>query len=165
MPDTLGIYVHVPFCARRCDYCDFFVIPGTLSAATAGAFFGALERELRREAPGAGAPPATVDTLYFGGGTPSFAPPASIAAFIDAVRRSVPLIPEAEVTLEANPESVTPEAAAAWRRAGVNRLSLGAQSFDDAVLAPRGRLHTAQGTREAFRIARQAGFDNIGIDL
>jgi oxygen-independent coproporphyrinogen-3 oxidase len=163
--EPLGIYVHVPFCARRCDYCDFFVIPGTLAAATAAAYFELLAQELLvtvrddlRRMP--------VDTIYFGGGTPSYVPPARIEAFIGAIEvlfRTVE--PDAEITIEANPESVTPAAAAAWRKAGVNRLSLGAQSFDDGVLAPRGRLHTAQGTREAFGIAREAGFHNIGIDL
>jgi oxygen-independent coproporphyrinogen-3 oxidase len=166
-PGALGLYVHVPFCARRCDYCDFFVVPGALQAGIEDSYFETLTGETldavtRRKLQG-----RHLDSLYVGGGTPSFASAMKLGTFIAFARElfNGGRGSDPEITLEANPESVTAASAASWRQAGINRISLGAQSFDDAVLAPRGRLHTAQGTREAFRIAREAGFDNIGIDL
>ncbi|MGH9867756.1 MAG: coproporphyrinogen-III oxidase family protein [Candidatus Polarisedimenticolia bacterium] len=161
---STGVYAHIPFCARRCDYCDFFVIPGTLSPGDARGFFELLSLEARRTAGLAGAG-TDADTLYLGGGTPSFVPPDEIARFVQECLNAFSIHPGAEISMEANPESVLEPTAAAWREAGVNRLSLGAQSFDDAVLAPRGRLHTAAGTVRAFEIARRAGFHNVGIDL
>jgi oxygen-independent coproporphyrinogen-3 oxidase len=158
----LGLYAHIPFCARRCDYCDFFVVIGRDREAW---FFEWLEKDLAASVSRLGEPSPDADTLYLGGGTPSSVAPEAIARTVEAVRRLVSLDAGAEVTLEANPETVTPERAAAWRRAGINRLSLGVQSLNDAVLRPRGRAYSAEEAIGAVRIARRAGFDNIGLDL
>ena len=112
-----------------------------------------------------GAAGAAADTIFFGGGTPSLLEPEEIGAMIDACRRSFALAADTEVTLEANPESVTPEKLAGFRTAGINRLSFGVQSFSDVELQRLSRLHSASRAREAFAMARAAGFDNISIDL
>jgi oxygen-independent coproporphyrinogen-3 oxidase len=111
------------------------------------------------------APGAIFDTLYFGGGTPSLLAPSEISAIVDRARRACALTEDAEITLEANPESVTAESLEQFRRAGVNRLSLGVQSFRDEELTRLGRLHSAERAETALRLARSAGFDNISIDL
>jgi oxygen-independent coproporphyrinogen-3 oxidase len=110
-------------------------------------------------------PPETVDTIYFGGGTPSLLLPAQLAALLSAVRRRFTVSADAEVTIEINPGSVTPEGLAAFRRLGINRASFGAQTFDDGELARLGRSHTADETRRTLRYLRDAGFDNISFDL
>jgi len=165
----LGVYVHVPFCARRCDYCDFFIVVGERP----GDFFDWLLKDLalaaaavRTAAPEAGSP--SLDTLYFGGGTPSLVEPQAIARVIEAVKTAFPATDgsrEVEVTLEANPESVTRQRAREWIDAGVTRLSLGVQSLHDAVLPGRGRLYDAASALGAARTARDAGCRNLGLDL
>ena len=158
-----GIYAHIPFCARRCDYCDFFVAIGVDPAAID--FFSDLARDLELSVLSGGAVRPPADTVYLGGGTPSLVDPSALGGFLAVCRRLVALTDDAEVTLEANPETVTRQAAEAWRAAGVTRLSLGFQSFDDAVLHPRGRSYTAGEASEAFAAARAAGFSNLSIDL
>jgi putative oxygen-independent coproporphyrinogen III oxidase len=155
------LYVHVPFCARRCSYCDFSIavraaIPEREYAAAVGA-------ELALRFPDAA--PWTLDTLYLGGGTPSKLGAEGVARLLDTLRRRVILAQDGEVTLEANPEDVTPAAARAWRAAGVNRLSLGAQAFDDRVLAWMHRTHDAAAIPRAVAAARDAGFADISLDL
>jgi oxygen-independent coproporphyrinogen III oxidase len=157
-----GLYLHIPFCLRKCLYCDFN------SAAVSGAdleHYVALllkEMELRE----ATLPePATAPTLYFGGGTPSLLGPELVGRLIDAATLRFGLEPEAEVTLEGNPGTLTPERLAGYRAAGVNRISLGIQSFEDRLLQRLGRVHSAKEAVAAFEAARRAGFDNISIDL
>lgn len=151
------VYIHVPFCVRRCSYCDFSI--AVRSNTPADEYLTALRTELE------GVHPAEVDTVYFGGGTPSRLGGEGVARMLDVVRERYAAAPGAEITLEANPEDVTPEAARAWLRAGVNRLSLGAQSFDDRVLSWMHRTHSAARIETAVRTAREAGFDNISLDL
>ncbi|HZI94499.1 MAG TPA: radical SAM family heme chaperone HemW [Patescibacteria group bacterium] len=158
----LGIYVHIPFCARRCDYCDFFVVVG---GGSPGEFFERLNDDIDLCAAALQATGSLVDTIYFGGGTPSSVDPAEVARLLDRFGRRFHLGSDPEITLEANPESVTPQSAAAWRAAGVNRLSLGVQSFNDSVLPRRGRLYDAAGACAAVRVARGSGFDNVSVDL
>jgi len=158
-----GIYAHVPFCTRRCDYCDFFVAAG-VRHDTAG-FFRTLERDLARAVLETGPAPPGVDTIYVGGGTPSMVDPAFIGGFLRECARCALPAGDAEVTIEANPETVTPESAAFWLESGVTRLSLGVQSFASDVLSPRGRVYDGDGACAAFHHARAAGFDNIGCDL
>ncbi len=161
-----GIYAHVPFCARRCDYCDFFVTIDP-DHDVAG-FFALLEEDLSREvrrAQGPGHGPIRFDTVYLGGGTPSMVPPGLIRGFLEACRRACEGTADAEVTLEANPETVTDSAAAAWIEAGVTRLSLGVQSLRTDVLRPRGRVYTGDQACAALDTARRAGFRNLGVDL
>lgn len=160
----MHLYIHVPFCARRCSYCDFAIAVRTRTPDAD--FVAAIGREwgIRRAHPAvAGA--TRLDTLYFGGGTPSRLAPESIARLIDLVADGLPLASEAEVTLETNPDDVTTERAAAWRRAGVNRISLGVQSHDPAVLEWMHRTHRAEQVPAAVRTLRDAGFDNISVDL
>lgn len=149
------LYVHVPFCARRCIYCDFSIAVRT--RLPVGEFLAALSREAAR----AGVP-ADLDTAYLGGGTPSRLGAVGVAALVRllGLRR-----PPAEFTIEANPEDVTPESVRAWVLAGINRLSLGAQSFDDRVLAWMHRTHDAARIGEAVAAARDGGLANLSLDL
>jgi oxygen-independent coproporphyrinogen-3 oxidase len=156
---VLGLYVHVPFCAAICNYCNFN--RGLLDEAVKRRYVDALIAEIA----GAAEPGTPADTIYFGGGTPSLLSGEEAARIVDACRRAFAIAPHAEVTLEANPETVTPASLAAYRAAGVNRLSFGVQSFDDEELARLGRLHSAARARQAFTDARVAGFDNISLDL
>ena len=156
--DPLGLYLHIPFCAAICHYCNFN--RGLLDEALKFEYVSALEREIVHAADGTSA-----DTIYLGGGTPSLLDAAEVARLIDACRRSFDLAAEPEVTLEANPETATAERLDGFRAAGVNRLSLGVQSFRDEELRRLGRLHSAERARDAYHLARAAGFDNVSLDL
>src|SRR5215510_10381105 len=158
----LGLYVHVPFCSAICNYCNFN--RGLFDAALKARYVDALVAEIERSAP-AFAERAAADTIYFGGGTPSLLEPEEIARIIAASTSSFDVAADREITLEANPESVTPARLAAFRAAGVNRLSFGVQSLNDAELQRLSRLHTAARARDAVAEARAAGFDNVSIDL
>ena len=159
------LYIHVPFCVRRCSYCDFAI--AVRKRIPAREYVEAVHRELQslRSVPPAPTSPDALDTVYLGGGTPSLLGTDALAALLAGVPAGPGASPDREVTLEANPEDVTPEAAAAWRRAGVNRVSLGAQSFDDRVLQWMHRTHDAARIGEAVRALRGAGVDNISLDL
>jgi oxygen-independent coproporphyrinogen-3 oxidase len=148
-----GIYVHVPFCARRCDYCAFAT--WTDRAHLMGAYADACVTELGQ----AELPEAT--SVFFGGGTPSLLPPELLVAILVAARRA----PEAEVTVECNPDTVNPELLAAYRHAGVNRLSFGVQSMLPHVLRALGRSHDPDNVRRAVALARAAGFQTCNLDL
>jgi len=155
------VYVHVPFCARRCVYCDFAI--AVRRHVPEEEYLQSVARELTVRFPEA--KPWPVATLYFGGGTPSRLGGSGIAQLLDLLQTRLTILPNAEVTIEANPEDVTTEAVEAWRSAGVNRLSLGAQSFDDAVLRWMHRTHDANSVRNAVESARAAGIDDISLDL
>ena len=155
---ALGLYVHVPFCSAICNYCTFN--RGLFDPALKTEYVAALLQEIERAGDFAAA-----DTIFFGGGTPSLLEPGEIGAIVDACRRGFALDDEPEVTLEANPESVTVERLAGFKAAGINRLSFGVQSFNDGELQRLSRLHSAGRAREAFGLARAAGFDNVSIDL
>lgn len=157
-----GLYIHFPFCLKKCLYCDFN--SGPLGREDAGRYAGLLlkEMELRQ----AVLPEqVSAPTLYFGGGTPSLMEPELVGRLIDEAARRFSLEGDAEVTLEANPGTLSPERLAGYRAAGVNRLSLGVQSFEERLLQRLGRVHTVREALDAFDEARRAGFDNIGIDL
>lgn len=158
---SCSIYIHIPFCLRKCSYCDFnsFEAPGIPTLDYTRLLLG----EISTTGTAYAEQPAT--TLYFGGGTPSLFPTAEIARLIAAVRSSCALADDAEITLEANPGTITRASLAGYRAAGVNRLSLGVQSFDNDKLRLLGRIHTAEEARAALTMARSAGFTNIGIDL
>jgi oxygen-independent coproporphyrinogen-3 oxidase len=160
---SLGLYVHCLFCRTRCPYCDFNV--AIYREDRIAPLLLALREELSRYAalPWAGTVPAV--SLFFGGGTPSLLPPEGIGDLVAQARRDLALTPDAEVTLEANPEGLDRERLTAFRHAGVNRLSLGIQALDDDLLGRLGREHSAENARRAFAAARAAGFANIGIDL
>ncbi len=155
----IGLYLHIPFCGSICNYCNFN--RGLLDEALKERYINALVREIDRAAE----PDTPADTIFFGGGTPSLLAPVEVGRAIDACRRSFHLAGDAEVTLEANPETVTEASLAGYRAAGVNRLSFGVQSFDEGELTRLGRRHSADTARRAIRAARRAGFDNVSLDL
>ena len=153
---SLGLYLHIPYCFSKCRYCDFYSHPG--ERGVPDAYVDALLRELHRFAPNA---PLRPDTVYFGGGTPSLLTPAQAERLI----RAAEPVPGAEITLEANPETVTEESLRGFRAAGVNRISFGVQSARDTQLRTLGRPHSAKQARAAFAAARRAGFENISGDI
>lgn len=157
-----SLYIHFPFCLRKCLYCDFNSLAG--SSVTPQEYAAAVVREMALRVERLDLPVAA-GTLYFGGGTPSLMEPALVARLIDTAQRLYGLTDDAEVTIEANPGTVNAVKLAGYRAAGVNRLSLGVQSFNDSFLEQLGRIHTAREARGAFSMARKAGFCNIGIDL
>ena len=158
----LSLYVHMPWCVRKCPYCDFNSHSAAAGAPTTR-YIDALLADLDREAVIAGDRP--VESIFLGGGTPSLFAPAEIARLLDAVRHRFVLSAEVEITMEANPGTVECGAPAGYREAGVNRLSIGAQSFDDEALQKLGRIHSGDDIRRAVTDARSAGFDNLNIDL
>ena len=166
------LYIHVPFCQRRCSYCDFSI--AVRKRIPAREYVDVVLRELTLLGvtdPGRKPGDTTtvgLDTIYFGGGTPSLLPPEAISALLTSLRDAFHVTPsrdDVEVTLEANPEDVTLDHATAWRHAGINRVSLGAQSFDDRVLKWMHRSHDASRIGDAVQTLRAAGFDNISLDL
>ena len=154
----LGLYIHVPFCSAICNYCNFN--RGLFDADLKRQYVDALHQEIRGRSDEAAA-----DTIFFGGGTPSLLEPTEIRDLIASCRDAFALNPNAEITLEANPETVSQERLAGFREAGVNRLSFGVQSFRDDELQRLSRLHSAARARAAFIEARRAGFENISLDL
>jgi oxygen-independent coproporphyrinogen-3 oxidase len=157
-----SLYIHFPFCVRKCLYCDFNSLAD--SPVSPDEYVGGVLKEMAARA-GLVTSPVTAPTLYFGGGTPSLMAPELVARLIEAAARLFGLAGDAEITLEANPGTLTAAKLAGYRTAGVNRLSLGVQSFNDPFLQLLGRIHTAREAEEAFAMARAAGFANIGIDL
>jgi oxygen-independent coproporphyrinogen-3 oxidase len=164
---SLSIYIHVPFCAKKCAYCDFASFSGR--EADWGRYFDEILTEIRRWSDvtdfGLLRDEYRVGTVFVGGGTPTLVDAGYIEKVLDACRDLAPFEEDAEITIEGNPGTLTPDRLAAYRRAGVNRLSLGAQSFDDGLLRALGRIHTAGQTGKAVHMAREAGFDNINLDL
>ena len=161
--DKAGLYVHIPFCLRKCLYCDFFSKSGS-DENLQKEYVQALIREMefygsRQENR------IKADTVFLGGGTPSIMKPALTAAVIEALRKNFDIDTEAEITIECNPATLTKEKLEEYRKDGINRLSIGAQSFDDDVLKRLGRVHSSQDIIQTVRMARKAGFGNINIDL
>ena len=156
---VLGLYLHVPFCSAICNYCNFN--RGLFEAGLKARYVGALIADLRRSRE----PATPVDTIYFGGGTPSLLEPAEVHDIVATCRESFAVAADAEVTLEANPESVTVARLEAYREAGVTRLSVGVQSFRDEELTRLSRLHSSGRAAQALDDARSAGFDNVSLDL
>jgi oxygen-independent coproporphyrinogen-3 oxidase len=160
----VNLYIHVPFCARRCSYCDFSI--AVRKSVPSERFAAAVLKEWDEVQDDAGwASSPELDTLYFGGGTPSRLAPAALASIVAGIRARRPLAPDAEITLEANPDDVTPEAAATWRAAGIARVSLGVQSFAPHVLEWMHRTHSAEQARRAVETLRAAGFADLSVDL
>ncbi len=158
-----SVYVHAPFCARRCFYCDFAV---TVASADCDVWLGALTAEIRSlEREGMFVLDDTLDTLYVGGGTPSLLGAQAMEGLLPVIGEERLRNSDLEWTAEANPESFTQEVANGWRSAGVNRISLGIQSFHAPTLQWMGRLHGADGARAAVRVARKEGFTNLSVDL
>ena len=158
----LGLYVHVPFCRSKCDYCDFYSLPH--GEDRMDAYTDALCAHLTEAAPLAAS--HTVDTVYFGGGTPSYLGEKRLCKILKVIEKRYQVARDAEITLEANPDSACDvKALRALRRAGFNRISLGVQSADDGLLRAIGRVHTFAQVQEAVAAVRKAGFKNLSMDL
>lgn len=162
--DALGVYLHSPYCVSHCTYCDFYT-RSFAGAAPLERFAGALAAEIGITSSALGIAGRRVDTVYFGGGTPSLLEARHIARLLETLRGVFQVDSDSEISLEANPESADAGKLRALRDAGVNRLSLGVQSFEPAILAALGRAHGPELAIRAFRDARVAGFDNLSIDL
>jgi oxygen-independent coproporphyrinogen-3 oxidase len=156
-----GVYIHIPFCRTKCTYCSF--LSGDYEEGLSALYLEKLAREIADAGRLDGSP--RVDTVYFGGGTPSLIPSAELVRVLGSVRAAFEVDPDAEITVEMNPGTLTPGKLAAYRGAGVNRASVGVQSFDDAELAAIGRVHDAAEARRAVAMLREAGFDNVSLDL
>ncbi|MCZ6644499.1 MAG: radical SAM family heme chaperone HemW [Gammaproteobacteria bacterium] len=156
----LSLYVHFPWCVRKCPYCDFNSHPlsGTLDEA---GYLLALQQDLKTQLDGISL--SSIQSIFFGGGTPSLFSPEAFAELLDGLAALI--APDAEVTMEANPGTTEYHNFHEYRAAGINRLSLGAQSFSDVQLERLGRIHSAFETRESFAKAREGGFDNVNLDL
>lgn len=167
---NFGIYIHIPFCVKKCPYCDFTSY--TPERLPEKEYINAVIKEM--EVRGKGAETRSVETIYFGGGTPSLLSPKSIETILGSISKNFKIVPplttplpqvEREITLEINPGTVNLEKLKGYRDAGVNRLSIGVQSLNDGILTTLGRIHNRQQALGAYEDAREAGFDNIGIDL
>jgi oxygen-independent coproporphyrinogen III oxidase len=155
-----SLYVHIPFCERKCLYCDFYSVENTELIED---FLAALTREISLRQ--AGTEDVTFETLFFGGGTPSLLTPRQLERILSCLHAAFRIAPIAEVTLETNPGTVTEEKLRAYRSLGVNRLSVGIQSFQDAELKLLGRIHDRAEAFRCLDLARRVGFDNLGLDL
>ena len=159
----IGLYVHIPFCVRKCNYCDFCSYPERdVSDFRRAYYIDALIREIRgykREER------IAISTVFFGGGTPTLLEPRELERIFEAIRDVFDILPAAEITLEANPGTVTEQKLSAYRRFGVNRISIGLQSIHENELKKLGRIHSYDDFLQTYRLARTAGFDNISVDL
>ena len=156
-----ALYIHIPFCTNKCHYCDFtsYVLKGQ----PVDEYLDALEMEMRRTV--AQWPPAEIDTVFVGGGTPTVLTPPQMERFLKAVCTYFPLAPNAEFTMEANPGTTDSDKLAAMKAGGVNRISFGVQSFDNGLLERIGRIHSVDDVYRSIENARAAGFTNLSIDL
>jgi len=161
-PPPLSLYVHLPWCVRKCPYCDFNSHQARGTPPFAG-YIDALLADLELDLPLVWG--RTIHSVFFGGGTPSLFPAASLGRFLDAASARLRFAPELEITLETNPGTVEHGKFEDYRAIGINRLSFGIQSFDDGCLKRLGRIHNAREAEAAITLARQAGFDNINLDL
>lgn len=157
---TAGVYLHIPFCRSRCSYCDF-ATDVYRNAETVERYVNALAKEIDVYE----GPKKPVDTIYFGGGTPSLLGPAQVEKILASVHSRFDVLPGIELTMEMNPATVTPDTLKAYRSLGVNRASFGVQTFNDTDLKRLARGHNAQDARDTIRLLREAGFDNVSFDL
>lgn len=158
----LGLYIHIPFCEKKCEYCDFYSFKCP-SAELAKSYVSALR--IQMEDYKKDAADYEADTVYIGGGTPSTLPIPQLKKILSTARRSFDITEDAEITMEVNPGTVDGTSLKKYRRMGINRLSIGVQSANDKELASLGRIHTFDAARECFAEAREAGFTNISVDL
>ena len=159
--ETISLYIHIPLCVKKCAYCDFASFDGRMGQRER--YVQAVCREIRAQAAFFGR--RSIRTVFFGGGTPTLLAGAQIQMIMDTVRELFDVLPDAEISMEGNPGTLNMDNLRAYRQAGVNRLSLGVQSMDDGLLAAIGRIHTAAEAQQAVRMAREAGFNNINLDL
>ncbi len=162
-PKPLGIYIHIPFCRSKCQYCDFYSLGGSRDRRLVDNYLQSLANHMKET--GAIAPEYVVDTVYFGGGTPSFFGADNLRRIFAELQHRFKLDKQAEITFEANPDSVNDQLLKKLRAEGFNRISLGVQNDDDEMLKKLGRPHTYEQARQAVQKARRAGFENISVDL
>ena len=160
---SLAVYVHVPWCVRKCPYCDFNSHAADPDKIPEAAYLARLFEDLDQDLPLAQG--RRIDSLFFGGGTPSLLTDGAIAAILNRLEQRIGFSDQAEITLEANPGTLDESRFRGYRKAGVNRLSIGVQSFHEAQLKRLGRIHTAQQAQLAMSAARAAGFERINLDL
>ena len=159
----IGLYVHIPFCVRKCSYCDFCSYPESgISPDKRAAYIKALLSEIRGYER---TERICVDTVFFGGGTPSLLEPVELEMILNEIRSVFSVLPSAEITLEANPGTITERKLVSYKSLGVNRLSIGVQSIHDNELKKLGRIHSREDFLAGYRMARAAGFDNVSVDL
>ena len=161
MKKEMELYLHIPFCAKKCDYCDFLSFPADKSIKRE--YVETLKQEI--EEVGKRYRNYRVSTIFVGGGTPSILNSSYIVEIFDVLRRKFHVAGNAEISMEVNPGTVTKEKLSDWRRAGINRLSMGLQSADNRELKRLGRIHTWEDFLESFRRAREEGFSNLNVDL
>ena len=162
---NISVYIHIPFCVKKCNYCDFLSFPA--SKDIQDRYFNSLEKEIRcaGEWLKNSEERYLIRSIFFGGGTPSLADPKMIASLLDTLRESFCVDKEAEITIEMNPGTVTGDSLDIYKKAGINRISIGCQSLGDDELKELGRIHDSKTFYETFHAARKAGFDNINVDL
>jgi len=160
---SVGIYLHVPFCVKKCYFCSFNTAP--MGDEAMRAYLRALHREIDLVGAVRWARQPSVETIFFGGGTPSLLTGDALAEILERLRQTFVVEPDAEITVESNPESLDAEKLARYRQAGVNRISLGVQTLEDDILPAIGRLHDAATAHAAFGACRKVGFDNVSVDL
>lgn len=157
-----GLYIHIPFCVKKCNYCDFYSL-GCPSKGNMERYINALCTHIKREAPLYKS--RVFDTVFLGGGTPSVLPPELTKTLLTCLKSSLNISPNAEISVEVNPGTVTEEIARVYKENGVNRVSIGLQSVNDRELKMLGRIHTLSEFKESYRILRDMGIDNINIDI
>ena len=157
----MGLYIHIPFCVKKCNYCDFLSAPSSKQVQIA--YMDTLQKEIEEKA--IAYKDWCVDTIFIGGGTPTSVPYETVVKMMDTVRAEFCLDKDCEITIECNPGTVTSEALKAYRAAGINRLSIGLQSADDELLKELGRIHTYEQFLETYTWAREAGFENVNVDV
>ncbi len=158
---TLGLYIHIPFCVKKCHYCDFLSAPATKQVQNL--YMDVLQREIREKANLYRE--YVVDSIFFGGGTPTSVPYEALSAVMETIKESFVLDTGCEITTECNPGTVTYEALCAYKKAGINRLSIGLQSTENELLKVLGRIHTYEQFLDTLSLAKKAGFENINVDL
>ncbi len=161
MNDVISVYIHIPFCVKKCAYCDFASFSGCMQRMDA--YVDAVCREIRAQAAFFGK--RRVKTVFLGGGTPTLMTGQQMSRVMDALRAHFYIEETAEISMEGNPGTLTAQRLDAYRKAGVNRLSIGVQSMDDGLLAAIGRIHTSAQAAQAVHMAREAGFENLNLDL
>lgn len=157
----LGLYVHIPFCVKKCNYCDFLSAPATNQVQMA--YMDVLQKEIKEKATEYSK--WSVDTVFIGGGTPTCVPYEALAQIFCALKENFHFDEDCEITMECNPGTVTKEALKVYKEAGINRLSIGLQSTDNELLKTLGRIHTYEQFLETYYLSREAGFDNINVDI
>ncbi|MCD4741800.1 MAG: coproporphyrinogen III oxidase family protein, partial [Desulfobacteraceae bacterium] len=166
LSEKKGCYIHIPFCLKKCAYCDFYSVETlSLQSDYTKALINEIKLKSRTESESDSAPDHAIDTIYFGGGTPSTLPLNLTEQILSSVYKNFKISTNPEITMEVNPGTIDKEYVSGLKAMGVNRLNIGVQSFQDRTLKFLGRIHSAKQGKKAIGLSRDAGFENIGIDL